>query len=97
MKKNQIIGIIIIRLVVITLSLILEVFVFNWNFFAQGSKKQEITEITTSNLEILENGHYRILDDEASIQMAQPIPNSSKYGTLRILKNCLDIGVTLQR
>ena len=69
MKKNRIIGIIVISIIVLILSLLIEVFVFNWNFITQGSKNQEITEITTNNLEILENGKYRILGNEASIKL----------------------------
>jgi len=68
-KKNQIIAIIVISLVALILSLLIEVFVFNWNYIAQGSKNQEITKISTNNLEILENGKYRILGNESSIQL----------------------------
>ncbi|KNZ43077.1 DUF2142 domain-containing protein [Acetobacterium bakii] len=69
MKKNRIIGIIAIGLIVLILTLLIEVFVFNWNFITHGSKNQDITEITTNNLEILESGKYRILDNNASIKL----------------------------
>lgn len=60
---------IVIGLIVLILSLLIEVFVFNWTFITQGSKNQAITEITTNNLEILENGKYRILGNDASIKL----------------------------
>ena len=70
MKKKQTAGIIAISLVAILLSLVLEIIVFNWDYFAQGGSKQEdITEFTTNNLDLLENGKYLILENDASIKL----------------------------
>lgn len=69
MNKRKFMFLISLGLFISAILLLLEIFVFNWNFFAQGSKNQNITEISTNNLEILENGKYRILRNEASIQL----------------------------
>lgn len=60
---------IVIGLIVLILALLMEVFVFNWNFITHGSKNQNITEITINNLEKLENGKYRILENDALIKL----------------------------
>lgn len=70
MKKRKILAIVGTSLVILIIALILEVFLFNYNYFAQGSKEQKISDITTNNLESLENGKYKILENDAGIQLA---------------------------
>lgn len=69
MKKKQLIGMIAMGLVAILLAFLIEIFVFNLDYFTHGGKQQDITDIATKNLELEENGRYKIMDDEASIQL----------------------------
>lgn len=55
--------------IIFALSLGIEIFVFNSNFFIKGDQKMEITNLKTENLMILGNGHYKIISNEASIQL----------------------------
>lgn len=49
------------------ISLLIEIFIFNINYFTKGYKNTTVSDVTTENLEILDNGYYLIEDDEASV------------------------------
>lgn len=60
---------IIYGIIILILSLAIEIFVFNMNFFVRGNQTIEISEIVTSNLTTLDNGNYKILDNGAYIRL----------------------------
>lgn len=62
-KKKILFGVILILL----LSVFAEIFLFNFNYFLVGNKSQDLLEVSTENLERVENGHYLIKDEDAYI------------------------------
>ncbi|MBC3889889.1 hypothetical protein GH810_16410, partial [Acetobacterium paludosum] len=64
MKKKLVVT----GIIIIILSLIIEIFIFNLNFFIRGNESERISKITSDNLMVLENGNYKILENGASIR-----------------------------
>ena len=69
MKNRKIMIIVATSWIILIIALILEVFLFNNNYFVQGNKEQKITDITSNNLELIGNGNYKILENDAGIQL----------------------------
>lgn len=59
----------IIFIIYFVIVMFIEIFIFNFNYFYYGEKAQILEDITFHNVELIENDNYRILENDAWLEI----------------------------